>query len=659
MNENENTFKNIRKDMIKNVAIIFLSILLVLTFFSNTIMNYSLPQVSTTYASQGTISEAIKGSGTVEPAEKFEVTMGETREIKDVLVKKGDTVKAGDPIYELEGTESTELTEAQNELDKLRFEYRKDQLKLSPNGYATEMSDISKEELSLKSMQSTLDDLYRQLDAADSKTDKLSTASADVRDLKTEGDKLKAERDRLDAALKSVDTDDMLDLTGSYYDRLSAAKQKVKDAETASTKAQEDYKKITEKYSNAKDQSESILEKQNEIYDLQSQNERLYNKIYEADPETDTTAFSDTIEQNNTKITKLTREISALHTKNTENVSAKNQIERAEKTQKKAADAVTAAKEELAQVSRDIKLELKKQINELDEKIRINTEKSAEAENNKKDAEDEGLLSAAKLREKIKEQEKSIEDQKVKIQGLKDTLSAKQKSDAQNLEGTQIDLEAKALEIEKAEEKVNKIKEQSSKDSYIYAKKGGVVDTLNLTAGSKAEKGAIAAVIVVSDLGYVLEMPVKSEQARKVKIGDSAEITGWNYNNMTATLKEIKADTKNPQTNKLLVFKIEGDDLSAGQQVSLAIGQKGQNYSAILPNSAIREEKGGGKYVLVEEVKSSPLGNRYFARKYDIKELAHDDLHTAVDGLTGSELIITTANRPIAAGSQVRPAENG
>ena len=38
---NENVSK--RRDWIKNVAIIFLAVMLVLTFFSNTIMNYSLP----------------------------------------------------------------------------------------------------------------------------------------------------------------------------------------------------------------------------------------------------------------------------------------------------------------------------------------------------------------------------------------------------------------------------------------------------------------------------------------------------------------------------------------------------------------------------------------------------------------------------------------
>ncbi|MBQ5311371.1 MAG: HlyD family efflux transporter periplasmic adaptor subunit [Oscillospiraceae bacterium] len=658
---NDNTVKNIRKDMIKNVAIIFLSILLVLTFFSNTIMNYSLPQVSTTSANQGTISEQIKGSGAIEPAEKYELMMEETRDIKDVLVKQGDTIKAGDPIYELEGSESTELTDAQNELDKLKFEYRKEQLKLSPNGYANEVNEIEKEESALESMERTLSDLESQLSSAENKTDKLSSASEDLRELKAEGEKLKSERDRLDAALKSVDTDDMLDLTGSDYDRLSRAKQKVKDAEDASTKAQDEYKKVTEKYGSEKNQSETISEKQNEIYDLQRSNERLYNKIAEADSsaETDTSVWSDQIDQNNDKITKLTREISDLQTKNIESVAAKNKIDKAEKAQQKAADAVTAAKKELAEETRKIKLDLKKKINELDEKIRVNTSLTTDAENDKKDAEDEGLLTAAKLREKIKEQEKSIDDQKLKIKGLRDALTAKQKSDSTTIESSGIDLEEKALAIEKAEAKLEKIKEKSSKDSYIYAKKGGVVDQLNFTAGSKAEKGSAAATIVVTDLGYVLEIPVKSEQARKVRVGDAAEITGWNWSNLKATLKEIQPDSKNPQTNKLLVFRVEGDDLSTGQQVSIALGSKGQSYSAVVPKSAVRDERGGGKYVLVEEVKSSPLGNRYFARKYDVKVVASDDLHSAIEGLSGGELIITSSNRPINPGSQVRPAENG
>ncbi|MCM1525313.1 MAG: efflux RND transporter periplasmic adaptor subunit, partial [Ruminococcus sp.] len=97
-NENKST----RKDMIKNIAIVFLAVLLVLTFFSNTFMNYSLPQVSAVYVSQGNISEQIRGSGTIEPAEKYEVKFEQSRAIKSVAVKQGQTVEAGDGLFELE-----------------------------------------------------------------------------------------------------------------------------------------------------------------------------------------------------------------------------------------------------------------------------------------------------------------------------------------------------------------------------------------------------------------------------------------------------------------------------------------------------------------------------------------------------------------------------
>ena len=46
MNEKETKKK---REWVKNAAIVFLSIMLVLTFFSNTIMNYSLPEVATQY----------------------------------------------------------------------------------------------------------------------------------------------------------------------------------------------------------------------------------------------------------------------------------------------------------------------------------------------------------------------------------------------------------------------------------------------------------------------------------------------------------------------------------------------------------------------------------------------------------------------------------
>ena len=39
--------KSKKRELIKTIAIVFLIVLLILTFFSQTIMNYSLPEVAT------------------------------------------------------------------------------------------------------------------------------------------------------------------------------------------------------------------------------------------------------------------------------------------------------------------------------------------------------------------------------------------------------------------------------------------------------------------------------------------------------------------------------------------------------------------------------------------------------------------------------------
>ncbi len=114
-----------KREWIKNVAIIFLSVMLVLTFFSNTIMNYSLPQVATEYVQSGPISNKIRGSGVVEAIDPYHVVVDETRTIKSVAVKTDDFVKKGDVLYYLEDKESEELKTARNELASLEIEFEK------------------------------------------------------------------------------------------------------------------------------------------------------------------------------------------------------------------------------------------------------------------------------------------------------------------------------------------------------------------------------------------------------------------------------------------------------------------------------------------------------------------------------------------------------
>ena len=102
-----------KREWVKTAAIIFLAVLLVLTFFSNTIMNASLPEVAAQSVTSGAINAKIRGSGTIAANETYDVTISQTRKIASVKVKVGQQVNAGDVLFTLEAAESDELKQAQ------------------------------------------------------------------------------------------------------------------------------------------------------------------------------------------------------------------------------------------------------------------------------------------------------------------------------------------------------------------------------------------------------------------------------------------------------------------------------------------------------------------------------------------------------------------
>ena len=112
------------REWVKNAAIIFLAVLLVLTFFSNTIMNRSLPEVATAYVQSNTITAKVRGSGTVESQGVYEVKAGETREIRAVMIKSGQEVRAGDVLFVLGEGDSAEIEAAQEQLRQLKLSYQ-------------------------------------------------------------------------------------------------------------------------------------------------------------------------------------------------------------------------------------------------------------------------------------------------------------------------------------------------------------------------------------------------------------------------------------------------------------------------------------------------------------------------------------------------------
>lgn len=94
--------KEKRKKRVKKVTVSFFTIMLLLTFFSNTIMNYSLPQVATKKVESGIIEKGIKGTGIVEVVGDDSDTKEEEQEKNEkkqmtIFVNQtlDDTIKVG------------------------------------------------------------------------------------------------------------------------------------------------------------------------------------------------------------------------------------------------------------------------------------------------------------------------------------------------------------------------------------------------------------------------------------------------------------------------------------------------------------------------------------------------------------------------------------
>lgn len=145
-----------RRDWVKNAIIIFLAVLLVLTFFSNTIMNYSLPEVAAQYPQSTTLTTKIRGSGTVESAQSYNVTVQETRTVAAVNVKKGDTIAAGDTLLTLDATESQELQDARTNLATVKLDYEKLKLPKNEDGAAAQAASLAQAQAAVTKAESDL-----------------------------------------------------------------------------------------------------------------------------------------------------------------------------------------------------------------------------------------------------------------------------------------------------------------------------------------------------------------------------------------------------------------------------------------------------------------------------------------------------------------------
>lgn len=179
---NENGKK--RREWVKTAAIVFLSVMLVLTFFSQTILNYSLPEVATQYVQSGSITAKIRGTGVIESGDPYEVKVTESRKVSSVAVRVGDTVQKGDVLLYLEDSESEELKQAREELESAQNAY--DLALLTESITSSDIYNANKD-ISYEALRRKITNAQAQVKAAEDavkplqdKVDEINKAIADI-----------------------------------------------------------------------------------------------------------------------------------------------------------------------------------------------------------------------------------------------------------------------------------------------------------------------------------------------------------------------------------------------------------------------------------------------------------------------------------------------
>ncbi|MGI6505203.1 MAG: HlyD family efflux transporter periplasmic adaptor subunit [Clostridia bacterium] len=665
-----------RRNIIKNIAIVFLAVMLVLTFFSNTILNYSLPEVAVQYPMYGTISSRIRGQGTVTANQTYQIYFDESRVIKSVDVRRGEIVQKGAVIYRLEDAPSDELNNANNTLTTMYINYKRAMMQSTYDysGILEEISELNKLLKEAVSIKTNLEinkllyaDLQNQIRLAEKKTNELSV-----------------KQQELEQYLNSLKPDT------SYSDEefpvaYAIAKADYENAESMLNAEKENLKNLQRQLVAM---ANPVLEAQSAV-DAKMQERDDYIALH---PDTDIPTMAEIqakedeleaaeneVPPDADKINRIKNELNGMIYRYFEYLPVREQIDEYNKQIANLTKALNAVKNQ----ERDINTAITFSRNRIDvlqfthdDLYEIYLPLKARYEYGDKEAElvnvTAELISAQEELNALNERKSTVEAKVMteaeadalvvqRQKELNDKQASYEKQKAQNELDEQINkmnLENMKREITQQEALVKRLQEKAV-NGVITAPVTGVIMNLTYVTGEKTNAGAVVAEIEISEKGYTMSFTVTIEQSRRLSVGQVAEVQYYYGSNAPyAEISAIKTDYNNPRGSRIVELEVRGDNIYPGQTMYVALGETGREYESVVPNSAIHEDN-KGKFVYIVEAKNTPIGNRYIARRADIQVIASDDSSSAISGVNAyANYIITTSSKPVTDGMQVRLIEN-
>lgn len=615
-----------KKDWVKNAIIIFLVIMLILTFCSNTIMNISVPEVSSAYIQSGTIVETIRDTGYVEASDPYKAVASENRKISTVLVKDGDHVEMGDVIFGLEDSESTDVASLEEKIIDAELSY-----------YSTLIDGT-------------------MLGSSSQKYTGSGTGSleANIQKIKEYDDAIAAIEASLDTANSKVSTD-----------KANQANADASIAYATEDKAEIESKYNAKKSSRAEEYAAELSKIEAEIASVTSEITALKGNITATTSDTDATArleavktavwailtaingdaaytgeiismdfiASDSISTLEDKYSMLIAKIPAGTAVDYASLKAAYESARTAYYNTIGSPSSLAALE-----ARLAELNAKKSTYTV-----LQAKNNADSVSSNSDYKDalEKLSDANEIKASVTAALNGDQASYDKLKIQLDALKADREQLAKDLKGAYT-ADSYAQKLASMKEQLEKLKENAY-DGSVTAPVAGTITNLKLVAGESITKDAEMFTIIPDGKGLELSISVNNEQAKKVRVGDVAELP-WRYENVSAIVSSIAVDTESKGTKQTITFDITDEEsvLTLGQSLSVSVGSKSQEYDLIVPKSAVKTDN-GGDYVFKIEASSSPLGNKYTVTKVSVTKQASDDNNVAItgEGLSAYDYVVT------------------
>ena len=596
-----------RKEWIKNTIIVFLLVMLLLTFFSNTIMNHSLPEVSVSRLSRESVSKNYNLDIVVEANKTYDITSDEPRDIKRVAVKRGQEVKEGQALFYLEEIkDSAQVKELTTQIDAEKLIYEKAMMTAGADYY----------ELNL-GVEKARDALNKAI------SDKKNAASGG--NVTVDNTARIAELTQKKATLQN----DIALLSSQSYESLSSSTRQKMEAELNS------YNSLKAEYDslNASLQTlqtsfkgdDAIREVEKNIGTLELDLELLNKgKASEAD-----------IARKQLEIKYAKEDLERLKAQKTSIEDLQKKLNEKTPQYQNAADA-------LATKALNVKASIESDSQVID--VELSSLQSSQIPSG-------GELSGPGI-----DYDAAISEAKYNLSAATHALEKQIKDDKITNAQTKIELDAQKKKIEGMEADLAEILSKESKKE-ITSPVDGVVEEILFAAGQSCVETDKLMVLNISEDGFTATAEVSAEQNKTLSKGKEAKVVSQGFENAKVTVKSI-VKSKGDSSKFTITFTVSGDDVVAGQNLRIELGESASTFDSVVPKGAVKKDS-GGSFVYAVKSKSTPLGNRYIVEKVNVTIIAEDDTQCAVSGEFGesADYIITASSKPFSPGDQVRLAE--